>query len=553
MTRPFLLAWLGFSLLALLFYSGHRHLTDEDITFAAARALQPQSSLNYDDDIGLVANPSLAARYHYGLLTLWGTAVTMFVSPWLAMLALLGVMATVYVLPWLLIVLPLGLLLYRRWFSAEAAARIARRLPRQLTALLASLAVAWTLALLFASFHLMPLHLLLFGVTAACCHQLALRAGCTPRRALAAALLACASSSLLVWSEFIKDEIYGVAALAGALTAFAAARPHVAALCLVLALFAKPALIVATLPLAFAGGKRCQTLLCLFAVLAAAGAIGTHNLVRFGAMAGGYQQLLPTGQPQNFSFPVWLGLAGHLFSPLRSIFLYNPFLLLVLPVAIARCRRRAATRLEWCAAIGALAYLLLISAWTGWEGEVGYANRLALPAVMLGIVFLPAAVRTASRTLLLLLLLAGFLINLPGSAWDFVNYYQLPERQQALVFAVRQAPLSPPAFQQAGEMLALGYQALFTAVPRLLSESPAMTSAPSVSTPLEYHFWLGYPDLWPVYLFWVPDGFPLAQPAAGLGRRWPGLLLPWCLWCALCLTCLWFCHRLRRLPPPRAC
>lgn len=453
----FLQVTLCFSLLALLFYSGHIHLTDEELTLDTARALRFGNASDCPQGAGHCPAGASPARYHYGLLTLAGTALSISCPSFLT--------------------------------------------PRG------------------AGMPLIPLHLLLFGLTAACCHYLAAPAGLSPGRALVVALLAGAASSLLVWSEFIKDEIYVVAALAGALAAFTARRPQLAALCLALAVLAKPAALVAALPLAFAARARRHVLLALLALGGAAAIVAADNVIRFGSLRGGYPLVLPNGDAVGFSFPVWLGLAGHLFSPLRSIFLYNPFLLIVLPVAITRFRQRTATRLELCATLGALAYLLLISAWTGWEGEVGYANRLALPVIILGVMFLPAAVKTASRGMLLLLLIFGFLINLPGTAWDFVNYYQLPERQHALVFAIRRQPMSAAAFRQTGEMLTLGGRALLAGIPRLT----ALTRpAPALR---EYNFWLDKPDLWPVHLFLLPGSPP--PPAAALRQHLAMFMLAW--------------------------
>lgn len=544
--RVFLLVTLCFFALAFFFYSGHTHLTDEDITIATARQLLPHHQTYAPPD------PVNAISYHYGLLPLAGTIVTIILSS--------HKVAGYLILP--AILLPVFSLLYLaglpvRYFfygkpTAAGVVIPAKAIIWKILILLFSAVIPCVCLILLEAHGKLPLHLLLFGITAACCHYLAQRAGLSSRRALVVVLLACAASSLLVWSEFIKDEIYGVAALTGALAATAAARPRLAASCLALMVLAKPALLVAALPLAFAARGRRAIGIALLALIAAVALVAADNFRRFGMFTGGYQSLLPTSQPQNFSFPVWLGLTGHLFSPLRSIFLYNPFLLLVLPVAVTRLRRRSITRLELCAAAGALAYLLLISAWTGWEGEVGYANRLALPSIMLGVIFLPGAVKTTSRSALLLVLILGFFINLPGVAWDFANYYQLPEHQRELVFAIRPQPLSSAAFRQTGEMFTLGYRALLTGFPRLLTDNP-FTSASDARLMIEYHSWLAKPDLWPVYVLSVADSFgsPARLPPDTAERQHLVLLLllPWLASGVLFMLLL--CH-LWRLPQPKS-
>lgn len=550
MIRAFFTAWSAFFLCALLFTAGHTHITDEEITLAAALALAwPGHSVAAVNELLLAAPPlpALTARpYPYGLLPLLGTAATLrLLVPVPALIAGhardLGLLLTILLFPALITVL--------FWFCYHRPYRVthlpraehATPLHRSITAAMAGGLLA---VLLFVTGCLwLPLFLLpalLFGLTAACLHHVALRAGLSARRALALPLLACVCSSLLVWSDTIKDEVYVTAALAGTLAAWAAARPRLAALTLALAVLAKPAVIVAAVPLAWAARERRHRLLALLALIAAGALVAAGNIAVSGTLRGGYPAALPSGDPAGFIFPVWPGLAGHLLSPLRSIFIYNPFLLPVIPVIIRRLRRRTITRLESCSLLGALAYLLLISAWTGWEGEVGYANRLALPVVLLAAVMLPQALRTLSRPAVIGLGLLGLLSNLPGSAWDYANWYQPPEQQRVLVQEIRPQPLAPAAFTQTAEMAFLAGRALFVDFPRQYQYVPA---APVPYLPLEYHFWLNKPDLWPVYLAYTSGG-----PRIFAARGAPAAaFLPWLALLALCLLLL---RRLWRFPSP---
>ncbi len=541
MIRAFFTTWSAFFLCAILFTAGHTHITDEEITLAAARSLAwPDHSVAAVNDLLLAAPPlpDLHLRpYHYGLLPLLGTAATLrWLVPIPSLLVSLARESSLLFACLLIPAIVTGLF----WFCYHQPQRVThlpraeRHSPPRLRRMAAVAAGSLlTLLLLVAGCLWLPLFLLpalLFGLTAACLHHYALRAGLSPRRALAMALLVCACSSLLVWSDTIKDEVYLTAALAGTLTAYAAARPRLAALTLALAILAKPASLVACLFLAGAAPERKHRVLALLALAATTAVVVTGNVARFGTMHG-YQPLLATGVPQNFSFPVSLGLAGHLFSPLRSIFVYNPFLLLVVPVIIRRLRARTVSRLETCALLGAFAYLLLISAWTGWEGEVGYANRLALPVVLLAAVMLPQALRMLSRPAIIGIGLLGLLVNLPGSAWDYANWYQMPEQQRELVQEIRPQPLAPAAFTQTGTMFALACRALFLDLPRQHNYVPA---EPTAYLPLEYHFWLNKPDLWPVYLAYTSGGARVFAAPGALAAAF----LPWLALLALCLLLL---------------
>lgn len=369
--------------------------------------------------------------------------------------------------------------------------------------------------------------LLAFAVAGFFYFRTGLLLGLTPRRSAAAVLLLTVGSNYAVWADSIKDEAFLIPLLAAFsyyLLAYARDRAPVALWLATLAygaaLLTKPAFAV-TLPLlAFwlwwraAGPARYRILalllVCVLIVMA-------NNWVRFGRLAGGYAPFLPTGKPQDLSFPLLTGLAGHLFSPLRSVILYNPFLLLALAGLIRAARAKRVPPGSGLLAGCALAYLVLISKWTVWEGEVGFGNRLALPVALLLAPFLLVAVRELSfRWLAPLVLLVGLLVNLPGHLVDVATYYQNPDRARDLVTLVREEPLHPAAWWQQYEMTALAVHNLIVNLDGLdLGRLAAIQPDLPRLDRLEYFFWRDRLDLWCVYGYYRQ--VPLALILVGGG------------------------------------
>jgi hypothetical protein len=89
--------------------------------------------------------------------------------------------------------------------------------------------------------------------------------------------------------------------------------------------------------------------------------------------------LIPEVYGGSFTTPLGTGLYGLLFSPGKSLFPYNPFLLLAIPGAIALWRRdRAATVLL---AGLVVERALFYARWSYWEGGVSWGPRFLMPAV----------------------------------------------------------------------------------------------------------------------------------------------------------------------------
>ncbi|MBI2571856.1 MAG: phospholipid carrier-dependent glycosyltransferase [Candidatus Schekmanbacteria bacterium] len=113
----------------------------------------------------------------------------------------------------------------------------------------------------------------------------------------------------------------------------------------------------------------------------AVGLLLAWNLSRFGdPFTLGYPDADETGKALvGFGTPLWVGLYGFLLSPGKSVFLFNPPLLLAIPglALLWRRDRVLATTLSAIVAVN----LLVLSTWNHWEGAWCWGPRHALPWV----------------------------------------------------------------------------------------------------------------------------------------------------------------------------
>jgi hypothetical protein len=98
--------------------------------------------------------------------------------------------------------------------------------------------------------------------------------------------------------------------------------------------------------------------------------IGVYNAIRF-------DNPLDTGYPSLFTTPVWIGLAGYIVSPYKSLFLYIPLFILI-PFTIAKTwpKHPHETALILTSL---LIQMMVFSAWYDWGGGRNWGPRFLVP------------------------------------------------------------------------------------------------------------------------------------------------------------------------------
>lgn len=115
-----------------------------------------------------------------------------------------------------------------------------------------------------------------------------------------------------------------------------------------------------------------------------------YNLVRFGDPAdSGYGRFY--GEMGGLWATPWLeGIGGHLISPGKSVFLYSPWLLLLLPATLHPATWRRLGPLGPAIAVAAIGHLLIYSRTTFWSGAFGFGVRFHVS--MMSLLLVPIAV-----------------------------------------------------------------------------------------------------------------------------------------------------------------
>lgn len=112
---------------------------------------------------------------------------------------------------------------------------------------------------------------------------------------------------------------------------------------------------------------------CALAFAAGVGALAVLNSLRYGsAFVTGY------GGEDGFDLQ-WIGLAGLLFSPGRSIILFLPICLFLIPQAARAVRGRES--FDIAALVGAGVFFVAHAAWREWHAGWAYGPRLLIPIV----------------------------------------------------------------------------------------------------------------------------------------------------------------------------
>jgi len=230
---------------------------------------------------------------------------------------------------------------------------------------------------------------------------------------LASALLLGAAWSLFGRHDGIPAQH---AALAGALLGFAVlVRPtHI---------LLGPIFLVAILMRERRSGVK-PALIAASAFGAAVAAYLTYNHHIFGnALQFGYPDSAEAGKHvTGFETPLWVGAAGFLFSPGKSLFLFAPAILLALWGLPALWRRDRG--LATVATLSLPLALGFYARYTQWEGGYCYGPRYLLPALVLLSLALGPALANAGRrawAVAIVLFVAGVVVQVLGLATSFLE------------------------------------------------------------------------------------------------------------------------------------
>lgn len=144
--------------------------------------------------------------------------------------------------------------------------------------------------------------------------------------------------------------------------------------------------------------------------------IMVYNYVRFA-------DPLETGY-EKFSGRFMVGLFGLLFSPGKSLFLFNPLTIFgCLSFTLCFQSQRKITLLfGWIV----VSHLLLFSFWGSWQGGMSWGPRLmlvVLPYLILPIGFLLREYKQAVKIPVLVVMVMGILIQLPSVTVNIARYY----------------------------------------------------------------------------------------------------------------------------------
>ena len=144
--------------------------------------------------------------------------------------------------------------------------------------------------------------------------------------------------------------------------------------------------------------------------------IMVYNYIRFA-------DPLETGY-EKFSGRFMVGLFGLLFSPGKSLFLFNPLTLLgCLSFALCfREQRKTMMLFIWLI----VSHLLLFSFWGSWQGGMSWGPRLMLvviPYLILPAGFLLREYKQVVKIPFLIVLVMGILIQLPSVTVNIARYY----------------------------------------------------------------------------------------------------------------------------------
>ena len=242
-----------------------------------------------------------------------------------------------------------------------------------------------------------------------------------------------------------------------------------------------------------------------------------YNYLRFGGpLETGYEKI---------SGRFLLGFFGILFSPGKSLFLFNPLTLFgcLASMFFLREQRKTALLFGWLI----VSHLVLFSFWHSWQGGMSWGPRLmlvVLPYLILPIGFLLREHKQAVKIPVLLALVVGILIQLPSVTVNVARYYYEMSRDfgslghDQILFSPQYSQLLGQSKQVAVVFENLGDELQMAQMVSLAKKGERFLGA-DVSVVLENGLAVNAPNFWwyYMYLFGYPFYFWLLPPVALVG------------------------------------
>ena len=242
-----------------------------------------------------------------------------------------------------------------------------------------------------------------------------------------------------------------------------------------------------------------------------------YNYRRFGGpLETGYEKI---------SGRFLLGFFGILFSPGKSLFLFNPLTLFgcLAFMFFLREQRKTALLFGWLV----VSHLVLFSFWHSWQGGMSWGPRLmlvVLPYLILPIGFLLREHKQAVKIPVLLALVVGILIQLPSVTVNVARYYYEMSRDfgslghDQILFSPEYSQLLGQSKQVAVVFENLDDELQMAQMVSLAKKGERFLGA-DVSVVLENGLAVNAPNFWwyYMYLFGYPFYFWLLPPVALVG------------------------------------
>jgi len=242
-----------------------------------------------------------------------------------------------------------------------------------------------------------------------------------------------------------------------------------------------------------------------------------YNYLRFGGpLETGYEKI---------SGRFLLGFFGILFSPGKSLFLFNPLTLFgcLASMFFLREQRKTALLFGWLI----VSHLVLFSFWHSWQGGMSWGPRLmlvVLPYLILPIGFLLREHKQAVKIPVLLALVVGILIQLPSVTVNVARYYYEMSRDfgslghDQILFSPQYSQLLGQSKQVAVVFENLDDELQMAQMVSLAKKGERFLGA-DVSVVLENGLAVNAPNFWwyYMYLFGYPFYYWLLPPVALVG------------------------------------